>query len=52
MREGGIFADDAFDAVRGHVKLNFNKNEGDKLQQWWIENGKRAVWNEKAKEFE
>jgi zinc/manganese transport system permease protein len=52
MKEGGIFADDAFDAVRGHVQLNFNKNQGEKLHRWWTENERRIAWNEKAKEFE
>jgi zinc/manganese transport system permease protein len=52
MNDGGIFADDAYDAVKGHVPLHFDKTQGGKLLQWWNSNRRKLSWNEKTKEFE
>ncbi|MBI4547003.1 MAG: metal ABC transporter permease [Ignavibacteriae bacterium] len=50
-KEGGIFADDAYDALRGHVQLEFRRDEIGKVQQWWNKNHEKVEWNEKNKTF-
>ena len=51
LKGGSIFADDAYDAIRGHVQFEFKKNEGNKLLRWWNENKQRMVWDDSMKSF-
>ncbi len=51
IREGGVFADDAYDVLRGHLPVEFKKNEVEKLNRWWDENRGRLVWDGSTKMF-
>ncbi len=51
IKDGGIFADDAYDALRGHIPFQFRKEEYEKALQWWQENRDRLRWNPGSKEF-
>ncbi|MGB2867081.1 MAG: iron chelate uptake ABC transporter family permease subunit [Bacteroidota bacterium] len=51
LKQGSVFADDAYDAIRGHVQFEFRKNEGEKLLRWWGENAQRIQWEGGTKTF-
>ncbi|HEY6192068.1 MAG TPA: iron chelate uptake ABC transporter family permease subunit [Bacteroidota bacterium] len=51
MKEGGLFADDAYDALHGHLPIVFSRNEPEKVGRWWSENRTRLKWNEKTKTY-
>ncbi len=51
VRENGMFADDAYHAIRGHVQLEFTKNEIQKFLTWWKTNQNRIIWNSSTKMF-
>jgi zinc/manganese transport system permease protein len=52
VKDGGVFADDAYDALRGHLQVEFKKDEPDKALRWWNEHQNKVTWDEKAKMFE
>lgn len=52
MEDNGIFADDAYHALRAHVQFRFRKNEILKLRAWWIKNRGKMQWDKKTKMFE
>lgn len=51
IKDGGIFADDAFDALKGHVDLDVQKTDHEKLSAWWSSNRDKLQWDEKTKMF-
>ncbi len=51
IKDGGIFADDAFDALKGHVDLGVQKSDHAKLNEWWTQNRDRLQWDEKTRTF-
>jgi len=48
---GGVFGDDAYDVLRGHVSVTITKNQPEKLVAWWVRNGRQAVWDTSKKMF-
>jgi len=51
LKDGGVFADEAYDALRGHVPVEFKKAEAEKVADWWLKNKDRLHWDEKTKMF-
>jgi zinc/manganese transport system permease protein len=51
IKEGGVFAEDAYDALRGHVPLEFTKEEYAKVDRWWREHRDKLRWDEKTRIF-
>ncbi len=51
VRGGGVFADDAYDALRGHLRIEFRIDEAGKIARWWEENKERLTWDPSTKEF-
>jgi zinc/manganese transport system permease protein len=51
IREGGIFADDAYHALRSHVALDFDRSQVSKAERWWTENQKSITWDPATKMF-
>ena len=51
IKDGGIFADDAYDALRGHVQFEFKKDEPEKLMKWWNQNMAKIEWDVQTKMF-
>ncbi|TLY32143.1 MAG: hypothetical protein E6K56_03940 [Ignavibacteria bacterium] len=51
IKEGGLFAEDAYDALRGHVPLDFTKDGYGKVERWWKEHRDRLRWDEKTRIF-
>jgi HEAT repeat protein len=51
MQDNGVFADDAYHSLRGHVQFEFTRNEIEKVKRWWEENKDRLQWDEKTKMF-
>jgi zinc/manganese transport system permease protein len=48
---GGVFADDAFEILRGHIRGNFTKNDAATLRVWWENHASRIVWDRQLKMF-
>jgi HEAT repeat protein len=51
VRGGGLLADDAFDALRGHVQVEASRDNPRRLERWWQENKRRLVWEESSGMF-
>lgn len=51
VRENGIFAEDAYHALRSHVQLEFAKTEIEKFLTWWKTNQNRIIWNGATRMF-
>ncbi len=51
VRENGIFADDAYHALRAHVQFEFTKMETSKFLSWWKANQGKIVWDKSTKLF-
>lgn len=51
VKDGGIFADDAFGILRSHVEIPFKYNEVDQMRHWWEKNGNDLHWDQEAKMF-
>jgi zinc/manganese transport system permease protein len=49
--KGGVFGDDAYDVLRGHVKTDVGKEQPGKLNEWWKENQKKLRWDAEAHMF-
>ena len=52
VKQGGIFAGDAYDAIHDHVAFNFTENQIDGFLRWWTHNQTRIIWNSTSKKFE
>ncbi len=52
ISDGGVFADDAFDHLRQHIRFEFKLTEPQRVQIWWNENHARLHWDASAKVFE
>ncbi len=52
VEEGGIFADDAFDALKGHLDVSFKKNETKELVSWIARHESELKWNPTTRAFE
>jgi hypothetical protein len=48
---GGVFGDDAYDVLRGHVNVALGKDEPRKLVDWWERNERHVVWDAGKKMF-
>jgi zinc/manganese transport system permease protein len=48
---GGLFADEAYEALRGHVRYEFTKNETPKFLKWWNQNVSKMAWDDHEKMF-
>ncbi len=51
VTDGGLFADDAFEILKGHVDLPFQRDDPEKMKRWWDENKTKLRWDEKKKMF-
>ena len=51
VSEGGVFADDAYDVLRGHIQFPFRRDDHGKLEEWWKENKGKLAWDGKTKTF-
>jgi zinc/manganese transport system permease protein len=51
IKDGGIFADDACDALRGHIPGEVDKKHPERLLRWWDEHRTRLQWDRNAKTF-
>lgn len=51
IRNGGVFADNAYHALRSHIQFDFKRTELAKVTQWWAENQNNLVWDEHSKMF-
>jgi len=51
LKDGGIFADDAFDALRRHLRLEFKKEDADHLSRWWETNKSRLRWDQSSRTY-
>jgi hypothetical protein len=51
VRGGGIFADEAYHAIRAHVEVEFAKSEIDRFEQWWKSNHHRIIWEPSSRRF-
>lgn len=51
VTDGGLFADDAFEILKGHVDLPFHRDDPQKMKQWWDDNKTKLRWDEKKKMF-
>jgi zinc/manganese transport system permease protein len=51
VEEGGLFSDEAFDVLRGHIQYEVKKQEVGRLKRWWQENAMRVRWDPRAKAF-
>ena len=49
--EGGIFADDAYDALKGHLNIAFGKEETKRLIDWIKEHESQLEWNDSTRIF-
>jgi hypothetical protein len=49
--EGGIFADDAYDALKGDLDIEFRKDETKRLIDWIKGHESQLVWNDSTKIF-
>jgi len=46
VRGGGVFADEAYDALRGHVQMDAPRSNPQSLERWWKERGEGLVWDQ------
>jgi len=51
IASGGVFGDDAYDVLRGHVRIDIRKEEPGRLSQWWNENRSKLQWDPGARMF-
>ncbi len=51
IQQGGIFGDDAYDVLRGHVGVPADEKGSERLTEWWNRNATRVVWNPQRKMF-
>jgi len=51
ISEGGIFSDDAFDVLKGHMTFSYGKNQSKALVRWLRSHQKEFVWNSSTKMF-
>ncbi|HLE31081.1 MAG TPA: iron chelate uptake ABC transporter family permease subunit [Bacteroidota bacterium] len=51
VEEGGIFADEAFDALKGHLELSFRKDETKELVTWIAQHESELTWNPTTQTF-
>jgi hypothetical protein len=51
MKDDNVFSDDAYHSLRSHLRLEFTRNEGEKVKRWWEENKNKLQWDEKTKMF-
>lgn len=51
IREGGLFADDAYNALRSHVAIEFKRNEIEKIEAWWKNNQGLLLWDSDTRVF-
>jgi zinc/manganese transport system permease protein len=51
IEQGGIFADDAFDKLHGHLRFEFERNETGKIRQWWESHKSNLKWDQSTKTF-
>lgn len=51
IKNGGFFAEDAFDQLRSHTEIPFSLHDIHKIEQWWNANKERLVWNEQRHMF-
>lgn len=42
---GGIFGDDAYDALRGHVRIELGRKDPAALSRWWNEHKEKMEWD-------
>jgi len=45
IAENGMFADDAYHALRAHVQFEFTRTEISKFTNWWKSNRNRIIWD-------
>ncbi len=51
IKDGGIFADDARNALQKYVHVDFSKDSPEKILQWWNDHRSRLQWDEKSEMF-
>lgn len=51
VRQGGIFADEAYHALHDRVELEFTKSGIEQLVTWWKVNQHRLMWDKSTKRF-
>lgn len=51
VRQGGIFADEAYHALHDRVEFEFTKSGLEKLVTWWKTNQHRLMWDKSTKRF-
>ncbi|HUL45097.1 MAG TPA: iron chelate uptake ABC transporter family permease subunit [Bacteroidota bacterium] len=51
LKDGGIFAGDAFDALHSHLKADIEKGDPGRLSRWWDANKGRLRWDGSTKTF-
>ena len=51
IAEGGIFSDDAFDVLKGHMTFSYSKNQSKSLVRWIRSHQRDFVWNSSTKMF-
>lgn len=51
IAKGGIFADDAYHALRIHIQFEFKRTEVAKVKEWWLNNRDDLTWDGRSKTF-
>lgn len=51
VRDGGIFSDDAYDVLKGHLNFSYGKKEMQALVRWIKSNQKQFRWDPSTKMF-
>ncbi len=51
VKGGGVFADDAYDVLRGHIQFPFARDNHARLDAWWAQNRGKLLWDEKTRTF-
>ena len=51
VADGGVFGDDAYDALRGHVRVDVGRKDPAGLSQWWSDHKDRLTWDSTDRMF-
>ena len=51
VADGGIFGDDAYDVLRGHLPFDVSRKDPPALSRWWSEHKGKLEWDAGARMF-
>ncbi len=51
IKGGGIFGDEAYDVLRGHIQFDFTRDKEDELDRWWNSYQGRLAWDPSTRMF-